>query len=160
MIIIENKQKHCGMILLFKHTPTIITPPSLLECVNIALLNLHPDILLCFDMAARAHAACYLVAGWLFLLTRDKPCPCPPLTPAGGGGEGWGMWRAPRPHKSLNGSGQQTFTGGTRDLCARRGGVERAGEGGGGARERNTIWFYVVFITHCNMHQTSSYLKP
>lgn len=38
------------------------------------------------------YAAYYLVACSLFLLTRDKPCPCPPLTPkeeeekAGGSG--------------------------------------------------------------------------
>lgn len=35
---------------------------------------------------------------------------------------------APRPHKSLNGSGQDTFSRGTRDLCAGGGVVE--GEGG------------------------------
>lgn len=75
----------------------------------------------------------------------------------GGGGEGGGYWRAPQPHKSLNGSGQRTFTGGTRDLCARRGGVEgeleRERERERTERDRSTIRAYILFITLCNMHQ-------
>ena len=123
---------------IFRHPYTCFNPLSL--CF---LLSLSPSLSLCLP---HTPYACRL--------TRDKPCPCPPLTPAEEEKEG-GLGGPSAPQKPEWLRAAHIHLGNKRSLCQEGRGGGREGQ----RRDRKTIQALILFIMLCNMQQKNRYPK-